>query len=119
MTDKEFKRLNRSQLIEIIYQLQLQEEVLKEENTRLRSALAEKRLRIDQAGSIAQAAVEINGVMLSAQTAAEQYLNEIELMREEVEKERQHIVQRTLAEAAAIIAHTKRVCKYQEPDEQA
>ena len=35
MTDKEFKRLNRPQLIEIIYRLQLKLEELTEENERL------------------------------------------------------------------------------------
>ena len=35
MTDKEFKRLSRAQLIEIIYQLQLQIDKLNEEKTRV------------------------------------------------------------------------------------
>ena len=119
MTDKEFKRLSRSQLIEIIYQLQLQEEELKEENQRLKEALEDKRIRIDQAGSIAEAAIAVNEVIQAAQNAADQYLKEIELMRDEVEKERQRILNRTQVEAAAIIAHTKRVNNYQEPEEQA
>ena len=94
MTDKEFKRLSRSQLIEIIYQLQLQEEELKEENQRLREALEDKRLRIDRAGSIAEAAIAVNEVIQAAQNAANQYLKENELMREEVAKEHQRILDR-------------------------
>ena len=91
---QEFKRLSRSQLIEIIYQLQLQEEELKEENQRLREALEDKRLRIDRAGSIAEAAIAVNEVIQAAQNAANQYLKEIELMREEVAKEHQRIFDR-------------------------
>lgn len=116
MTDKEFKRLSRSQLIEIIYQLQLREDELMAENHKLKEALEDKRLRIEQAGSIAEAAIAVNDVIQSAQNAAEQYLKEIELMHEEVEKERERIVKRTQDEAAAIIAHTKRIYQYQEPD---
>ena len=35
MTDKEFKRLSRSQLIEIIYQLQIKQEELTADNEKL------------------------------------------------------------------------------------
>ena len=39
MTDKEFKRLSRAQLIEIIYQLQLQIDKLSEQTQELESEL--------------------------------------------------------------------------------
>ena len=41
MTDKEFKRLSRAQLIDIIYELQLKQEELAAENERLSKALAD------------------------------------------------------------------------------
>ena len=121
MTDKEFKRLSRSQLIDIIYQLQLNEEKLLEENKKLKESLEDKRIRMEKAGSIAEAAIEINNVMQAAQSAADQYLKEIECMyeemRKEVEEERQRIVKRTQEKAAAIITQTKRLCQYQEHDD--
>ena len=121
MTDKEFKRLNRSQLIDIIYQLQLNEEKLMDENKKLKEALEDKRIRMEKAGSIAEAAIEINNVMQAAQSAADQYLKEIECMYEEmhkeVEEERQRIVKRTQEKAAAIIAQTKRACQQKELDD--
>ena len=87
MTDKEFKRLSRSQLIEIIYQFQLKEEELTAENQRLKSELADKRLRMEKAGNLAEAVLEINNVMYAAQNAAQQYLDEIRNMRDETEAE--------------------------------
>ena len=45
MTDKEFKKLNRSQLIDIIYELQLKQEELTAENKKLSEELADKRIR--------------------------------------------------------------------------
>ena len=42
MTDKEFKRLSRSQLIEIIYQLQVKQEELTADNVKLAKAWADK-----------------------------------------------------------------------------
>ena len=108
MTDKEFKRLSRAQLIDIIYQLQLQIDKLNEEKQALESELADKRLRLRNAGNIADAALEINDCFRSAQNAAEQYLNEIIAIREETEDERQRILSQARTEAEAIIAGAKK-----------
>lgn len=107
MTDKEFKQLNRAQLIDIIYQLQLQNDALTEKIQCLEKALEDKRIRISNAGNIAEAALQINDCFRSAQNAAEQYLNEIQAMREETEAQRQQILAAAHAEAEAIIAGTK------------
>lgn len=109
MTDKEFKRLNRAQLIDIIYQLQLQIDKLNEEKQTLENELADKRLRLSATGNIAEAALEINDCFRSAQNAAEQYLNEIKAIREETEAERQRILAQAQAEAEAIIAGAKKI----------
>ena len=108
MTDKEFQHLNRSQLIDIIYQFQLQIDKLTEQNQELERELADKRIRLSNAGNIADAALEINDCFRSAQNAAEQYLNEIKTIREETEVERQRILSDAQAEAAAIIADAKK-----------
>lgn len=108
MTDKEFKRLSRAQLIDIIYQFQLQIDKLTEQNKELERKLADKRLRLRNAGNIADAALEINDCFRSAQNAAEQYLNEIKAVREETEAERQRILARAQAAAEAIIAGAKK-----------
>ena len=107
MTDKEFKRLSRAQLIEIIYQLQLQIDKLNEEKQALASELEDKRFRLRNVGNIAEAALEINDCFRSAQNAAEQYLNEIKAIREETDTERQRILKEAKAEAEAIVAGAK------------
>ena len=98
MTDKEFKRLGRAQLLDIIYQLQLQVDELTEKNKRLELALEDRRLRIDNAGSLAAAALEINDFFSNAQVAAEQYLNEIKALRETTEVEQQQLHSQAEAE---------------------
>lgn len=113
MTDKEFKRLSRAQLIDIIYQLQVEIDKLNEEKQDLENELADKRIRLGNAGNIAQAALEINDCFRSTQNAAEQYLNEIKALREEAEAERKRILARAQAEADAIIADAKKTrCDY-------
>ena len=108
MTDKEFKRLSRAQLIDIIYQLQLQIDKLNEEKQALEGELKDKRLRLSNVGNIAEAALEMNDCFRSAQNAAEQYVNEIKAIREETEAERQRILSEARAEAAAIITGAKK-----------
>ena len=100
MTDKEFKRLSRSQLIDIIYQLQLKQEELTADNEKLSKALADKRLRVSKAGNIAEAALEIHNVMQSAQDAADHYLEEIKIR---VNHEYQRILKEAKEKAADII----------------
>lgn len=107
MTDKEFKRLSRSQLIEIIYQFQIKVEELTQENQALNVALEDKRLRITRAGNIAEAALEVNQVMQSAQNAAQQYLNEIQALYTEIDGECQIIRNKANAEAEAVIQRAK------------
>ena len=104
MTDKEFKHLSRSQLIEIIYRLQLQIDELNEQKQVLEDALADKRLRISNTGNLAEAALEINDCFRSAQNAAEQYLNEIKAIRDETEVQRQEILKEARAEASSIVS---------------
>ena len=100
MTDKEFKRLGRSQLIDIIYQLQLKQEELIADNEKLSKALEDKRLLVSEAGNIAEAALEIHNVMQAAQDAATHYLEEMKLRCDE---ECQQILKKAKDDACAII----------------
>lgn len=107
MTDREFKRLSRAQLIDIIYQFQLKQDELTAENERLTKELADKRLRLSQAGNIAEAALEVNRVMQAAQDAAALYLEEIRIMREETKEKCQFILNNAQKEADSMIAQAK------------
>ena len=107
MTDKEFKRLNKAELLDIIYQLQLQVDTLTEKNQSLEKALEDKRLRISTAGNLAEAALEINNCFRSAQNAADQYINEIKNLYEAAEAERERILAEARAEAEAILSGAK------------
>ena len=101
MTDKEFKRLSRSQLIDIIYQLQLKLDELTADNEKLSKALEDKRLRISEAGNIAEAALELHNVMRAAQDAAEHYFEEMKIRADE---EYQRIIKEAYDKAAQIVA---------------
>lgn len=67
MADKELRHLSRFDLIDIIYELQKQNDASAAQIEALQSKLAEKEIRIAKAGSIAEAAIGINGVFETAQ----------------------------------------------------
>ena len=108
MTDKEFQHLNRSQLIDIIYQFQLKVDKLTEQNQKLEQQLADKRFRVSQAGNIAEAALEIHNVMQAAQDAASHYLEEIRNIREQTEENCRRLLEKAQKEADEIIAQAQK-----------
>lgn len=74
MTDKEFKKLNRSELISIIYEYQKTQEALEKELAEVKAKLADRDLKINNAGSIAEAVVSLNDLFETAQKTADEYL---------------------------------------------
>ncbi len=77
MTNREFKRLSRRELIDIIYQLQCSERELAEENQRLKDALVSKETKQLEYGSIAEAVVGLSDIFTIAQETADRYLESI------------------------------------------
>ena len=107
MNDNKLRKLSRSELIEIIYQYQLNLEELENENKQLKKELEDKRIRIKNAGNLADAVLEINNVMEAAQNAANMYLDEIKLMKKETEIECFHILKMTKEKAEEYLIHAK------------
>ena len=74
MTDKELRRLSRAELIDLLFELQTQNEALAAQNQEFAAQLENRQLEMREAGSIAEAALRVNGVFEAAQAAADQYL---------------------------------------------
>lgn len=77
MTDKEFRRLSREELVEIIYELQRKELALRRENAELQAQLSDRALKLKKVGSIAEASLALSGVFEAAQAAADRYLEAV------------------------------------------
>ena len=86
MTEKELKRLSRGELLELLLVQTRETERLQQEVDMLREQLEDRKLRVNRAGSIAKAALEVNGVMEAAQAAANQYLENIKLVEAETRR---------------------------------
>ncbi len=114
MTDRELRHLSRAELVDIIYELQLQSDEKDRQMQKLRSALEDRTLRISKAGSIAEAAISINGVFEVAQAAANQYLASVktgtayvERMLAEAEEKRREILSDAEQRAADIVRNAE------------
>lgn len=77
MAGKELRHMSRGELIDVIYALKKQQEELAAENEELRQHLSQRELKLQKAGSIAEAAMSLNQVFEAAQQAADQYLQSV------------------------------------------
>ncbi len=78
MTDREFRRLSRADLIEIIYELQQSEKALRSEVEELKKRLEERQIAISESGSLAEVLAKLNGLFEAAQATADGYTEEAE-----------------------------------------
>ncbi|MCD8084667.1 MAG: DNA repair protein [Clostridiales bacterium] len=83
MTDKELKRLNRGELLEMLIIQMEENEELKKKLVEAETALANRRIEISESGTLAEAALRLNGVFEAADQAAAQYLENIRSRAEE------------------------------------
>lgn len=122
MADRELRRMRRTELVEIIYALKQSEDQLKAENAALKAQLQDRQIHIENAGSIAQAALQLNKVFEAAQAAADDYLHSVQVGREDAEtaaantlaqarSEAQRILAEAQADADSLKARTKADCK--------
>ena len=72
MAERELRRMSRTELIEIIYALKQHEEELEQ--------LDDRTLRLEHAGSIAEASLALHQVFEAAQAAADAYLKSVKAM---------------------------------------
>lgn len=111
MAEKELRRMSRPELIEIIYALKSNEESLQKKNAHLEEQLNDRTIQISEAGSIAEAALQLNDIFSTAQIAADDYLTSIKAanvsMEEEQKaaaKEAERVVAEAQAQAEQIVA---------------
>lgn len=74
MTEKELRKLNRYQLLELLVMQTEQNQALRDQVTQLQQQLEQRQARIEKLGSIAEASLQLSGVFEAAQKAADDYL---------------------------------------------
>lgn len=107
MTDRELRRLNRKELLEILILQRKEISRLEEELGQAKIHLEDRRIRVSRAGSLAEAAVELNGVFQAAQAAADQYLENIQ----HSESQARELLQETRKRCRELEEETRKRCE--------
>lgn len=104
MTEKELKRLSRSELLEMLIGQMEENERLKTALEQARKKAESRQIAIDRAGSIAEAALALNSVFDAAEEAAAQYLENIRRLSGSQEAVCRQMEEDARAKARAICA---------------
>lgn len=83
MTDQELRKLSRTDLLELLLEKSRENEQLRSQLEEANEKLASRVIEINNAGSIAEAALRLNGVFQAAEEAAAQYLENVRRIAED------------------------------------
>lgn len=86
MTDRELQKLKRVELLQLLLEQSRELDALRQELAQARRELEVRELRLQEAGSIAEASMQLNGVFEAAQRAADQYLESIRYQSEHMDE---------------------------------
>ena len=107
MASLDLKKLGRKELLELLIEQGKEIDRLKSELEAADKRLCSREITVERAGSIAEAALSINKVFVSADNAARQYLENIKHWQDIQEQEYNRIIAEAKAEAEKIIADAK------------
>lgn len=114
MTEKELKRLSRAELLELLLLQTRETERAQARVQQMEEALSRRQMKVQEAGDLAHAVLAVNGVMETAQRAANQYLDNIKQMHSDTKERCAEIIEKARQEADRIIREAKEARK--EPD---
>lgn len=123
MTSKELKRMSRGDLLQLLIDKSQEAERLNEQLAQkesqlqqLSSAMENRVLSFEKAGSLAEAAVASSNLIANAQKAADLYLEGIERMRQEQEAAGEALLKDARDKAEALINEAQQKCALMEAD---
>ncbi|MBQ8641299.1 MAG: DNA repair protein [Clostridia bacterium] len=102
MNKKDLRHLSRRDLLEMLLDLTKENERLKKANKQLEDALQDRTIAILEAGSLAEAALRLNGVFQAAQDACDQYVLNTQQRCKKLEDETKKRCDQMLADAKQV-----------------
>lgn len=101
MTERELRRLSRSELLELLIAATRERAELEEKYEKAQGELKQRRIAVSSAGSIAEAALQLNGVFAAAEAACAQYQENLRALSEEAEARGAELTKKAEADAQA------------------
>lgn len=80
MTEKELRKLKRVELLELLVEQAAEMDALRAELEEARQALKNREISLQEAGTLAEAALRINEVFAAADRAAQDYLHNVQAL---------------------------------------
>ena len=111
MTEKELKKLTRPELLELLLLQTKRADMLEEELKEAKIQLENKEITIDNAGSIASAALQLSGIFEKAEVAAAEYLENIKMLSEKQNRVCARIESESRKKADQMIADAEAECE--------
>lgn len=121
MTDQELRKLSRKDLLEILLVQEKERAALEKELEEAKALLHKREIQIEQAGSIAEAALQLNGVFDAAQAAIQQYQENVMERCRQQELDCRRKIEETVRQAQEWVQRTQEdtMRKCQEMERQA
>lgn len=114
MTDQEVKKLNRKDLLDMLLEQSKELAATKEKLEQAEQQLSKREIEIDEAGSIAEAALQLNGLFDAAQEACKQYTDNIQRLSEKKERVCMEAERESKETAERLVTETKLKCQEME-----
>lgn len=109
MTDRELRKLSRNDLLELLIDQAKEIDRLREELNVANKKLSDRKIIIDNAGSLAEAALQLNGVFTAAQEACAQYTENIAYLYQQQKAIRNRMEQETQEKCNRMIQEARKV----------
>ena len=107
MTEKELRRLSRTDLLELLLAQRKENEQLRCILDETQSQLADRTIKIDNAGSIAEASLQLSGIFAAAQESCQHYVDNVKLLSERQVKLCQQMEDETKAKCDRMVAEAE------------
>lgn len=114
MTDKEVRKLSRTDLLKLLIEQTEENERLSARNSQLEQTLSSRTITLENAGSIAEAAMQLTDVFKQAQSAADVYLESIRQKQAQLDdllQQAQETREKVSQECAEKEAQTEKKCQ--------
>lgn len=85
MTDRELRKLSRAELMQMLLEQSREIELLRKQLDAAQAALETRMIHTLEAGTMAEAALKLNGVFEAADAACKEYLENIKKLNREME----------------------------------
>ena len=107
MTERELRRLSRTDLLELLVTQRRENEQLRCILDQTQAQLADRTIQIDKAGSIAEASLQLSGIFNAAQDSCQYYMDNIRRLSERQSQVCQQMEQETKEKCDRMVAEAE------------